>query len=64
MRSYEFVMMKTEVHNIEFTKKWRGGSSLVRGGVVFGDCGAHRLALPRQAQDMVRPRNAQSREVA
>ena len=56
--------MKAEAHNIEFTQKWRGGSSLVRGGVVFGDCGAHRLALPRQAQDMVRPRNAQSREVA
>lgn len=56
--------MKAEAHNIEFIQKWRGGSSLVRGGVVIGDCGAHRLALPRQAQDKVRPRNVQNREVA
>ena len=56
--------MKAEAHNIEFTQKWRGGSSLVRGGVVIGDCGAHRLTPPRQAQDEVLLRHAQNREVA
>ena len=55
--------MKAEAHNIEFAQKWRGGSTLVR-GVVIGDWVAHRLALPRQAQDEVLLRHAQNREVA
>lgn len=56
--------MKAEAHNIEFTQKWRGGSSLVRGGVVIGDCGAHRLALPRQAQDKMLLHHMQKKGVA
>ena len=55
--------MKTEAHNIESAQKWRGDSTLVR-GVVIGDLGAHRLALPRQSQDEVLLRHAQNREVA